>query len=368
MAKAKKTKKEEKSLGELKKLRDRIDKIDVEILDCLNRRAEVVLDVARIKRDMGTKFYVPNREQAVINRLKKLNKGPFPNEALKPLYREIMSASLSLEEPLKVAFFGPVATFTHLAGMRHFGSSVSFHPYSSVRGVFEAVDTGKAEFGIVPIENSTEGIVSHTLDMFMDYDLKIHAEVMLEVAQNLLSKTGDIRKIKKIYSHPQAVAQCRGWLEKNLPDVPVLEAASTSKAAEMASADTKVAAIASELAAKMYDLHFVERHIEDSRRNVTRFLVIAPESPPRTGKDKTSIMFSVKDRPGALFDILTPFKRAKINLTKIESRPSKRKAWEYIFFVDMEGHVDDKKVIQAIEGMKQDCLFLKVLGSYPAGE
>jgi chorismate mutase/prephenate dehydratase len=368
MAKSSKNKKEDRDVKELAGLRERIDHVDEEILDCLNRRAEVVLEVARIKRKMQAKFYVPNREQAVINRLKKINKGPFPNDALKPLFREIMSASLSLEEPLKVAFFGPEASFTHMAGMQYFGSSVAFHPYSSVRGVFEAVDTGKAEFGIVPIENSTEGIVSHTLDMFMDYDLKIHAEVMLEVAQNLLSKSGDVKKIKKIYSHPQAVAQCRAWLEKNLPGVPVLESASTSKAAEMASSDIKVAAIASELAAKMYDLHFVERHIEDSRRNVTRFLVIAPKSPPYSGKDKTSIMFSVKDRPGALFDILTPFKRAKINLTKIESRPSKRKAWEYIFFVDMGGHVEDDRVTRAIEEMKKDCLFLKVLGSYPAGE
>jgi chorismate mutase/prephenate dehydratase len=353
---------------ELLKLRTDIDRIDGEILEALNRRAEVVLQVAKLKRDMKSKFYVPNREQEVINRLKKLNKGPFPNDALKPLFREIMSASLSLEEPLKVAFLGPPATFTHLAGLRHFGSSVYFSPYSSVRGVFEAVDTGKAEFGIVPIENSNEGIVSHTLDMFMDYELKINAEVMLEVSHNLLSRSGEVKNIKKIYSHPQAAAQCRGWLEKNLPAIPVMEAASTAKAAELASSRGEVAAIASELAAKMYDLHFVERHVEDSRRNVTRFLVIAEDSPPRSGNDKTSIMFSVKDRPGALFDILTPFKRAKINLTKIESRPSKRKAWEYIFFVDMEGHVEDRKVMRSIEGMKEGCLFLKVLGSYPAGE
>jgi chorismate mutase/prephenate dehydratase len=355
-------------MEELKKLRKKIDEIDGEILDALNRRAEVVLEIAKIKRGTNARFHVPDREKEVIERLKERNKGPFPNDALKTIYREIMSASLSLEEPMRVAFLGPPATFTHLAGLRHFGSSASFVPFTSVRGIFEAVDTGHADYGIVPIENSTEGIVSYTLDMFMDYDLKINAEVMLEVSHNLLSKSGDIKKIRKVYSHPQPVAQCRGWLEKNLPDVPVVEAASTSKAAEIASGQEDAAAIASELAARTYDLHFVERHIEDSRRNVTRFLVIAGESPPESGRDKTSIMFSVKDRPGALYDILTPFKRAGINLTKIESRPSKRKAWEYIFFVDMEGHADDEAVSGAIGQMKEECLFLKILGSYPAGE
>ncbi len=355
-------------MEDIKKLRKKIDEIDEEILDALNRRAEVVLEIAKIKRGTNARFHVPDREKEVIERLRKLNRGPFPNDALKPLFREIMSASLSLEEPLKVAFLGPPATFTHLAGLRHFGSSASFVPFTSVRGIFEAADTGHADYGIVPIENSTEGIVSYTLDMFMDYDLKINAEVMLEVSHNLLSKSGDIKKIKKVYSHPQPVAQCRGWLEKNLPDVPVLDAASTSRAAEIASGQEDAAAIASELAARMYDLNFVERHIEDNRRNVTRFLVIAGESPPKSGRDKTSIMFSVKDRPGALYDILTPFKRAGINLTKIESRPSKRKAWEYIFFVDMEGHADDEAVSGAIEQMKEECLFLKILGSYPAGE
>lgn len=353
---------------DLDALRDRIDKIDAEILGSLNKRARVVLDVARLKRDTKAKFYVPNREQKIVDRLKKLNKGPFPDTALRPLFREIMSASLSLEEPLKIAFLGPEATFTHLAALRHFGSSVAFAPNSSIRSVFEAVDTGKAEFGIVPIENSNEGVVSYTLDTFMDYDLMIHAEVMLEVAHNLMSKSGDMKRIKKIFSHPQAAAQCRGWLESNLPGVPVVEAASTAKAAEFAAQDGNVAAIASELAAKMHDLHFVERNIEDNRRNFTRFLVISKESPPKTGKDKTSIMFSVKDKPGALFDILYPYKKAKINLSKIESRPSKRKAWEYIFFVDMEGHYEDRKIKNAIDEMKDHCLFLKVLGSYPRSE
>jgi chorismate mutase/prephenate dehydratase len=352
----------------LKELRKRIDAIDEAILDALNKRADVVLEVARTKRDSKAKFYAPSRENEVIARLIRLNKGHFPNEGLKTVYREIMSASLALEEPLKVAYFGPKATFTHLAGLRQFGSSADFMPYESIKRVFEAVDSGNAEYGVVPIENSSEGIVSHTLDMFIDYDLSICAEVLLEVSHHLMSKSGRKRDIKKIYSHPQPAAQSRGWLEANMSNILVVEAASTAKAAEMAAADGKTAAIASELAAKVYGLRFVNRHIEDNRRNYTRFLVISREAHPPTSKDKTSIMFSAKDRPGALYDVLAPFKRAKINLTKIESRPSRRKAWEYIFFVDMLGHIEDKKVQKAIDGMKDACLFLKVLGSYPCGE
>jgi len=354
-------------MKELEKLRREIDQIDNEILKLLNKRAEVVIGIAHIKRNEKAKFYSPEREREILERLTALNKGPFPHETLKVIYREILSASLSLEEPLKVAFFGPLATFTHLAALRHFGSSASFMPVESIRDVFDAVEAGKAGFGVVPVENSNEGVVSYTLDMFMDYDLKVSAEVMLEISHNLLSKSGDKAKIKKIYSNPQAAAQCRRWLELNLPGVSILESTSTAKAAELASVDDEAAAIASELAAKIYDLRFFEKNIEDIKHNYTRFLVISKEFPPKTGRDKTSIMFSIKDRPGALYDILSPFKRAKINLTKIESRPSKRKAWEYIFFVDMEGHIDDKKVRKAVDTMKENCLYVKILGSYPHG-
>ncbi len=355
-------------MGELEELRGEIDAIDEEILKLLNERAKLVLNIAHIKRNDKVKFYSPERERQILERLTALNKGPFPNDALKTIYREILSASLSLEEPLKVACLGPLATFTHLAALRHFGSSAEFVPVDSIKSVFEAVEAGKAEFGVVPIENSNEGVVSYTLDMFMDYDLKVSAEVMLEITHNLLSKSRDKSKIKKIYSHPQATAQCRRWLEANMYGIPIFESTSTAKAAELAAKEDAAGAIASELAAKIYDLNFVERHIEDFKDNYTRFLVISKESPPKTGRDKTSIMFSIKDRPGALYDILMPFKKAKINLTKIESRPSKRKAWEYIFFVDMEGHIEDKKVRKAIEDIKEGCLYLKILGSYPYGE
>jgi chorismate mutase/prephenate dehydratase len=354
-------------MKELEKLRKEIDEIDIEILNLLNRRANFVIDIAHIKRNKKAKFYSPEREREILERISALNKGPFPNDTLKGIYREILSASLSLEEPLKIAYMGPLATFTHLAALRYFGSSATFVPVESIRGVFDAVEAGKTEYGVVPIENSNEGVISYTLDMFMDYDLKVSAEVMLEISQNLLSKSGDKAKIKKIYSNPHAAAQCRRWLKSNLPGIPILESTSTAKAAELAYHDEDAAAIASELAAKVYDLHFVEKDIEDSKHNFTRFLVISKEFPPKTGKDKTSIMFSIKDKPGALYDILYPFKKAKINLTKIESRPSRRKAWEYIFFVDMEGHIEDKKLKKAIDNVKDNCLYLKILGSYPHG-
>lgn len=354
-------------MGELERLRKEIDEIDSKILDLLNKRANIVIEIAEIKRNENAKFYSPERENQILERLIKLNKGPFPNDTLKVIYKEILSASLSLEEPLKVACLGPLATFTHLAALRHFGSSALFVPVESIKGVFDAVVSGEAEYGVVPIENSNEGVITHTLDLFMDYELKVSAEIMLEIVHNLISKSGDRLKIKRVYSNPHAAAQCRRWLGTNLPGIPILESTSTARAAELVSRDEEAAAIASELAAKVYDLKFIEKNIGDSKYNITRFLVISKDFPPKTGRDKTSIVFSIKDRPGALYDILYPFKKAKINLTKIESRPSKRKAWEYIFFVDMEGHIEDKKLRKAIESVKDNCLYLKILGSYPHG-
>jgi chorismate mutase/prephenate dehydratase len=354
-------------MKELEKLRKEIDEIDDKILELLNERSNIVLDIAHIKRNENARFYSPERERQILERLTSLNKGPFPNETLKVIYREILSASLSLEEPLRVACLGPLATFTHLAALRHFGSSASFVPVISIKEVFDAVETGKAEFGVVPIENSNEGVITYTLDLFMDYDLKVSAEVMLEITHNLLSKSGDKTKIRKIYSFSPPTAQCRRWLQSNMAGIPIIEATSTANAAELSARDDEAAAIASELAAEIYDLKFVERSIEDNKHNFTRFLVISKDFPKKSGKDKTSIMFSIKDKPGALYNILEPFKKAKINLTKIESRPSKRRAWEYIFFVDMEGHVEDKRLKKAIDALKENCLYLKILGSYPHG-
>lgn len=268
----------------------------------------------------------------------------------------------------KVTYLGPAATFTHLAALRRFGSSAQYLPEVSIKGVFEAVANASADYGVVPIENSIEGVVSYTLDMLVESKLKITSEVMLEVSQSLLLKSWQKSDIKKIYSHPHAAAQCRIWLEKNMRGVPVLDAASTASAAELAARESTSAAIASELAATVYGLRVVERGIEDCKNNYTRFFVISKSFTSKTGQDKTSIMFVIKDRPGALCNILIPFKKTKINLTKIESRPSKRKAWEYIFFVDIAGHIEDEAVKRAIEEMRRYCVYLKVLGSYPSGE
>jgi len=355
-------------MSELNKLRKKIDDIDFKILQLLNKRTEIVLRIRKTKKNKRLNIHSPEREREILERLKNLNPGPFPTDALKSIYREIFSASLSLEQPLKVAYLGPSATFTHLAAQRQFGSSAEYIPESTIKAVFEAVARGKTQYGVVPIENSTEGVVNYTLDMFIDSDLKIAFEIMLEINHNLLSKTGKKADIKKIYSYPQATAQCRGWLEENFPGVPIIEELSTAAAAKRVAEDPAAAAVASELAATIYKLKFVERNIEDLKNNYTRFLVIAREFPPKTGRDKTSIMFSIKDKPGALYSILRPFAKHGINLTKIESRPSKRRAWEYIFFVDMEGHIEDAVIKKAINEVKKQCLYLKVLGSYPSAD
>lgn len=355
-------------MSELNELRKRIDEIDRKILDLLNRRTEVVLEVGKTKQSKHLKIHSPEREHSLLKRLKEQNTGPFPDKTLQLIYEEIISASLAMQQPMKIAYLGPSATFTHLAATRQFGSSMEYLPESTIKEVFEAVSRDHAQYGVVPVENSTEGVVNYTLDMFIDSDLHVAAEIMLPIAHNLMSKTGRKSDIRKIYSHPQARAQCRGWLETNYPGTTVIEELSTAAAAKRVARDPAAAAVASELAASAYNLKFVEKGIEDNKANVTRFLVIAKDSPGKTGKDKTSIMFSIKDKAGALYLILRPFARHKINLTKIESRPSRRKAWEYIFFVDMEGHTEDKRIRKAINDVKRECLFLKVLGSYPSAE
>lgn len=355
-------------MSELNELRKKIDEIDGKILELLNKRTEVVLQVGRTKQDKHLKVHSPEREREILTRLSAKNPGPFPNETLKLVYDEIISASIAMQQPLKIAYFGPAATFTHLAARRQFGSSTDYIPESTIKEVFDAVIRDQAVYGVVPIENSTEGVVNYTLDMFIDSDLKIAFEIMLPISHNLLSKTGNKKDIKKIYSHSQARAQCRGWLDSNFPGIPIIEELSTAAAAKRVSKDTSAAAVASELAASEYNLKFINKGIEDNKNNYTRFLVIAKDSPGKSGNDKTSIMFSLKDKPGALYLILRPFNRHGINLTKIESRPSKRKAWEYIFFVDMEGHIEDKAVGKAINEVKKECLFFKVLGSYPSAE
>ncbi len=334
-------------------------------MEFLNQRASLVVEVGRLKAGEKRDFHVPSREREIYERLISHNPGPFPNEALKSVFREIISASLALEAPMKVAFFGPKATFTHQAAQQQFGLSAELVPQKSIPAVFEEVEKGLAQYGVVPVENSTEGMVSHTLDMFMESELKINAEVMLEIHHYLLSRTGRMDDIKKVCSHPQPIAQCRNWLADNLPNVPVVDVASTAVAAQIVAEDYTAAAIASELAASMYDLKIVRERIEDQVNNFTRFLVIGKKLADKSGADKTSLMFSVKDEVGILYRMLEPFYKRGINLSKIESRPLKKKAWEYIFFLDLVGHISDPEVAEAVQELKGCCQFVKVLGSYP---
>jgi len=349
----------------LKELRAEIDAIDDEILTLLNRRARAALEVGAIKGEMGLKFYVPEREAEILRRLSATNQGPFPNEGLKAIFREVISASLALEKPLSVAFLGPRATFTHQACLKHFGESALYVPQINLSEVFDAVERNVAEYGVVPIENSSEGIVSNTLDMFVDHNLLICGEILVEVDQDLLSVTGDIDHVKKVYSHPHAIAQCRAWLERNLRQVPVFDVESTARAAELAADDPASAAIAGEAAAKIYGLKAVRKRIQDNTSNVTRFIILGKQPSSRTGIDKTSILFSARDEVGALHLMLEPFAKHNVNLTKIESRPVKKKAWEYLFFLDMTGHIADEPVANAVDELKMRAQYMKILGSYP---
>jgi chorismate mutase/prephenate dehydratase len=355
-------------MADIKKLRDDIDKIDEEILALLNERAEIVLQIGKLKEQQKLEIYDPSREDKVCRRLEQKNKGPFPTPAIKPVFREIMSASLSLEKPIRVAYLGPKATFTHLACLKKFGLSAQLVSVRSIEDVFWEVERNRTDYGVVPVENSREGIVSHTLDMFVDSDLHIWGEILVRISLCLLSKSNQLEKINKIYSHRQPIAQARRWLRENMYHTELIEVGSTAEAAEEAVADPESAAIASDMAAKLYDLNILKDGIEDSVNNYTRFLIIKQNFAPYTGKDKTSIMFSIKDRLGALYTMLQPFYQHQVNLTKIESRPSKKKIWEYIFYVDMQGHVEDANVKTALDELAEQTLYLKILGSYPVGE
>jgi chorismate mutase/prephenate dehydratase len=325
------------------------------------------MDVAKAKQKTGISAYSPDREREILRKLTQQNRGPLNNSALEAIYREIMSSSLSLEKSLKISYLGPEASFSNLAALKRFGSQVGYIASDSISDVFLEVERGVADYGVVPIENSIEGAVTYTLDMLIDSDLKICAQIILDVSHNLLANCPRL-KIKRVYSNPQVFGQCRLWLQENLPGVENIEVSSTTRAAQIAGKDKYSACIASLLAAKVYKLKVVASDIEDSPHNVTRFLVIGTTDVKPTGHDKTSILFSIKDRVGALHDMLLPFKKNRINLTKIESRPSKKKAWDYYFFVDLEGHYENPKVKKALAQLDSKCKFLKVLGSYPVGE
>lgn len=350
---------------DLKKMRESINSIDARLIKLINDRTRIALEIGKLKLKNNQDIYAPEREKEVYERICGDNKGPLKNESLQAIYREIMSGALSLEKELVIAYLGPQATFTHQAALSKFGSSVKYISVRNITDVFTEVEKGYADYGVVPIENSTEGIITHTLDMFVDSDLKIYSEVYLEIKHNVMGRAEDLTKIRKIYSKAEVFGQCRTWLQANLPNVELAEVSSTTKAAQLAREEESAAAIASRLASTVYGLNIVAEGIEDSTHNITRFLVIGRRYSKRTGDDKTSIMFSAKDKVGALYESLMPFRKNKINLTKIESRPSKRKAWEYYFFVDFIGHCEDAKVKKALLELSKAVHFVKTLGSYP---
>lgn len=350
----------------IKEARKKIDAIDSKILKLLNRRAKFAKDVGSEKIKRGLPIYIPEREAEILDHLKKENKGPLKDFSIESIYSEIISACRILEKPLTVAFLGPETTFTHIAATKAFGASTKYIPERFIGDIFEAVEKHQADLGVVPVENSMEGTVVNTLDLLVDSELSIVSEKYLEVRHNLLSKYA-LNEITKIYSHPMAIAQCRKWISSNLPNAEIITVSSTAKAAESASLYISSAAIASKPAGRKYNLNVLASNIHDSRKNFTRFLVVGKNAPKKTGKDKTSIAFSVKHKAGALFDSLKPFSKHNLNLTKIESRPAKSKLWEYVFFVDIEGYLEDAKIKKALAELEKHCSFLKILGSYPEG-
>uniref|UniRef100_A0A7V4JQL7 Bifunctional chorismate mutase/prephenate dehydratase n=1 Tax=Thermodesulfobacterium geofontis TaxID=1295609 RepID=A0A7V4JQL7_9BACT len=354
--------------NKLQELREKIDKIDTQIIELLKERIEVAKKIGKIKENIGYESFDLLREKEILNKILKINQKIFPEDALKIIYSEIIKACRSVQQKIKVVYLGPEATFSHIAALNYFGTSAELVPVETITDIFEEVSSERVNFGVVPIENSIEGVVGTTLDAIYEYGLKVCGEIYESISHHLMNQTGKMEDIKKILSHPQAIAQCRKWLRKKLPSVPVETVPSTALAAKWAAVDESVGAIASLVAAKLYHLQIVAKNIEDIKGNSTRFWIIGKTEVQPTGDDKTSFLFSVADRPGALFDVLRCFAIRKINLTKIESRPSKDEPWKYIFFLDCEGHIKDEKIKECLEEMQNYCLQVIWLGSYPKGE
>jgi chorismate mutase/prephenate dehydratase len=334
------------------------------LLQLLSQRADLVHMVGEIKKQQGLEIYAPEREEALLQRLLKMNEGRLPEKSVRAIYREIMSAALALEQDLKIAYLGPPGTWTHQAALNKFGQSVKYLPMLSFGDVFEEVARRRADYGVVPIENSTEGAVNHTLDLFAESTLRICAQILLRIENALLANCAR-EEITVFYSHPQVFGQCRNYLSKHFPHVPLVECSSTTMACEKASKDPTAAALGGVLGGKLHGLSVMEESIQDSATNTTRFLVLSERTCPPTGNDRTSIMFSLRNEPGALYKALSPFHECHVNMSKIESRPSKRKDWEYFFFVDILGHCEEPMLVQALDELSHHCSFLKILGSYP---
>ena len=350
----------------MNELRNRIDAIDAEVLGLLNERARLALEIGGLKRAEGAPFYVPEREHEVYERLESLNEGPLKSRALRAIWREVISAIRTLEEPVTVGYLGPRDTFSHLAALRVFGSHAEFHPVVTIPDIFTEVERSRLDYGVVPVETAAGGAVSDTLDRFVTSDVKIVNELLLHIREDLLANC-PIGEITRIYSGARPFAQCRNWIKANLPNVELVERSSTAEAARVAAEEPGAAAIASSLAAETYGLKILVPGIEDMAHNYTRFFVLGRQTARPTGKDKTAIMFWVSDEPGALYKLLVPLAEQGVNLTKIESRPSQRLAWEYVFFIDLMGHIEDAAVSEALQGIRAHCKELRVLGSFPQG-
>lgn len=351
---------------DLEPVRQKIDAIDREIIAKLNERIRLASEVAQVKLKTGAPIYVPSREEQVFQKLAAINEGPLTESAIRSIYREIISAMIALERPLKIGYLGPTATFTEQAAVKNFGSSLNYQPLPSIPDVFTAVEKGEVDYGVIPIENSTEGAVFHSFDMLVDSDLKIISQVYLNIEHCLISH-GSLEDITTVHSKDQAIGQCRNWLGRNLPEAETVECDSTTQAVQRAAEDKTIAAIASQSASEHYRVPIVAQGIQDRSDNVTRFLIIGKQGSGKTGEnmDKTSIVVSISDEVGALEKALKPLSARGINMTKIESRPSRRKAWDYVFFIDFIGHWEDPTITEAIAEVKQHCVMVKWLGSYP---
>ncbi|GHC52233.1 prephenate dehydratase [Roseibacillus persicicus] len=353
----------------LDEIRVHIDAIDSQLLDLLSQRADLVHEVGVVKKRDGLQIYAPEREDALLKKLVAMNEGRLPERSIRAIYREIMSAALALEDDMKIAYLGPEGTWTHQAAIKKFGHSVEYLPQANFAEVFDQVARRKASYGVVPIENSTEGAVSHTLDLFVDSPLRICAQILLRIENNLLASIPR-EEIKTLYSHPQVFGQCKNWILRHFPNADLVEVSSTTRAAQIASerASEGAAALGGTLAAELNQLEIIESSIQDRATNTTRFLVVSEKTCPPTGNDRTSILFAVRDQPGSLVDALKAFNAFEINMSKIESRPSKQKDWEYIFYVDLAGHCEDPKLADALKELETHCSLVKLLGSYPDSE
>ncbi len=354
--------------NDITKVRDGIDSIDNQVLELLKERLALAKSIGLLKDEGKRAKWDPLRERQIYQRLTELNNGVFPDKALHSIFHEIITTCRLSQQKITVSYLGPEATFTHLAGVKYFGHSATYSSMESIDDVFSEVEKGRTDYGIVPVENSIEGAVFSTLDSFMKYNVKICGEMRMDITHNLVCRSGDINDIQTVASHAQPLAQCREWLRKHLPSCPTLPVFSTGAAAQMAANNPNIGAIASSLAIKTYDLQVVVKGIEDYRGNTTRFLVIGKESPTPSGADRTSLLLGLMDRPGALNEILTILSKADINLAKIESRPIKGKHWKYLFFLDLMGHMDDQKIKDCCESLKDLCSYFEWLGSYPRSD